>query len=73
MLCGIISAIDKPHAEAKGKLCIKGVNFTLSIFNTATRRNNYHIWRSLGFINDLNIIYGNKFNKNLNDQFVSSN
>ena len=71
IICGIILAIDKTHTDAKGKLCLEGVNFTLSIFNTATRRNNYRAWRSLGFINDLNTIYGGNFNTNQNDQFVS--
>ena len=45
IICGIILAIDKTHTDAKGKLCLEGVNFTLSIFNTATRRNNYRAWR----------------------------
>ena len=72
IICGIILAIDKTHTDAKGKLCLEGVNFTLSIFNTATTRNNYRAWRSLGFINDLNRIFGGNFNMNLNDRFVST-
>ena len=66
-------AIDKTLKDAKGKLCLEGVNFTLSIFNIAnsTRRNNYRAWSSLGFIIDLNMIYGGKFNTNPNDQHVS--
>jgi len=71
VICGIILAIDKTHTDAKGKLCLEGVNFTLSIFNMATRRNNYRAWRSLGFINDLNTIYGGNFNINQKDQYVS--
>ena len=38
--CGIILAIDKTCTDAKGKLCLEGVNFALSIFNATTRRNN---------------------------------
>ena len=53
-ICGVIFAIDKTHTDTKGKLCLESVNFTLSIFNTETRRNNHRAWRSLGFINDLN-------------------
>ena len=71
VICGIILAIDKTHTDVKGKLCLEGVNFTLSIFNMATRRNNYRAWRSLGFINDLNTIYGGNFNINQKDQYVS--
>ena len=48
----------KTHTDAKGKLCLESVNFTLSIFNTETRRNNPRAWRSLGFINDLSTKYG---------------
>ena len=59
------------HTDAKGKLCLKGVNSTLSILNMATRRNNYLAWRSLGFINDLITIYGGNINTNLNDQYIS--
>ena len=54
LICGIIFAIDKTHTDTKGKLCLESVNFTLSLFNTETRRNNHRAWRSLGFINDLN-------------------
>ena len=55
-MCGIIVAVDKTYIDAKGKLYLGGINFTLSIFNKATRRNNYRAWLSLGFINDLNTI-----------------
>ena len=58
VICGIVFAIDKTHTDTKGKLCLESVNFTLSIFNTQTRRTNYRAWRSLGFINDLNTKYG---------------
>ena len=53
VICGIILTFDKTHTDAKGKLCLESVNFTLSIFNTKTRRSNPRAWRSLGFINDL--------------------
>ena len=71
VICGIIIGIDKTHTDAKGKLCLEGVNFTLSIFNMATRRNNYLAWCLLGFMNDLNTIYGGNFNTNQKDQYVS--
>jgi len=58
VICGIIFAIDKTHTDSKGKLCLEAVNFTLSIFKTKVRRNNPRAWRCLGFINDLNAIYG---------------
>ena len=58
VIAGVILAIDKTHTDAKGKLCLESVNFTLSIFNTETRRNNPRAWRSLGFINDLATKYG---------------
>lgn len=58
VICGIIFAIDKTHTDTKGKLCLESVNFTLSIFNTRTRRSNPQAWRSLGFINDLSAKYG---------------
>ena len=58
IICGIIFAIDKTHTDSKGKLCLEAVNFTLSIFKTKVRRNNPRAWRCLGFINDLNSIYG---------------
>ena len=58
VIAGVILAIDKTHTDAKGKLCLESVNFTLSIFNTETRRNNPRAWRSLGFINDLSTKYG---------------
>ena len=58
LICGIILAIDKTHTDTKGKLCLESVNFTLSIFNTETRRNNPKAWRSLGFINDLYAKHG---------------
>lgn len=58
VICGIIFAIDKTHTDTKGKLCLESVNFTLSIFDTKTRRSNPQAWRSLGFINDLSAKYG---------------
>ena len=58
VISGVILAIDKTHTDTKGKLCLESVNFTLSIFNTATRRNNPRAWRSLGFINDLSTKHG---------------
>ena len=58
LICGVILAIDKTHTDTKGKLCLESVNFTLSIFNTETRRNNPRAWRSLGFINDLYTKHG---------------
>ena len=59
LICGIILAIDKTHTDAKGKLCLESVNFSLSIFSTKTRRTNPRAWRSLGFVNDLSAKFGN--------------
>ena len=58
LICGIILAIDKTHTDEKGKLCLESVNFSLSIFNTKTRRTNPRAWRSLGFVNDMNAKFG---------------
>ena len=53
VICGIILTVDKTHTDAKGKLCLEPVQFTLSIFNTETRKTNKSAWKCLGFINDL--------------------
>ena len=53
VICGIILSIDKTHTDVKGKLCLEPVKFSLSIFNTETRRKKYSAWRRLGYINDL--------------------
>ena len=58
VICGVVFAIDKTHTDTKGKLCLESVNFTLTLFNSETRRSNPKAWRSLGFINDLNAKYG---------------
>ena len=53
LICGTILTIDKTHTDAKGKLCLEPVNFSLSIFNKISRRKMKSSWRTLGFINDL--------------------
>ena len=55
VICGIILSIDKTHTDVKGKLCLEPVKFSLTLFNTETRRKNIHAWRRLGYINDLNV------------------
>ena len=54
LICGVILSIDKTHTDAKGKLCLEPVNFSLSLFNKKCRRKMKSAWRTLGFINDLN-------------------
>ena len=58
LICGTVLTIDKTHTDAKGKLCLEPVNFSLSIFNKITRRKMKSSWRTLGFVNDLD---GNYF------------
>jgi hypothetical protein len=50
-LCPIIIFIDKTHTDAKGRLKLEQVTFTLGIFNRETR---YHAnaWRVLGSVPD---------------------
>lgn len=60
VICGIILTVDKTHTDWKGKLCLEPVHFTLSIFNTETRKRKYSAWRCLGFINDLDTYSGSK-------------
>ena len=68
LICGVILSIDKTHTDAKGKLCLEPVNFSLSLFNKKCRRKMKSAWRTLGFINDLN---GNYLEEiwSLNDYF----
>ena len=66
VICGIILTVDKTHTDWKGKLCLEPVHFTLSIFNTDTRKRKYSAWRCLGFVNDLDTYTGSKiFEDNL--------
>ena len=67
----MIFAIDKTHTDQKGKLCLESVNFTLSIFDAKVRRSNYKTWRSLGFINDLNVSFGTGIENDTNMTMVS--
>ena len=53
IVCGVILTMDKTHTDNKGKLCLEPVQFSLSIFNTDTRKRNGSAWKCLGFINDL--------------------
>ena len=53
VICGIILTVDKTHTDAKGKLCLEPVQFSISILNTKTRKKNPNAWKCLGFINDL--------------------
>ena len=53
IVCGVILTVDKTHTDVKGKLCLEPVQFTLSIFNTETRKKKASAWKCLGFINDL--------------------
>lgn len=60
-ICGVILTVDKTHTDWKGKLCLEPVQFTLSIFNTETRKTNARAWKCLGFINDLDALKSPKF------------
>ena len=61
VICGIILTVDKTHTDWKGKLCLEPVQFTLSIFNTETRKKKASAWKCLGFINDLDAYRSSKF------------
>ena len=70
IICGIILAIDKTHTDVPGNLCLEAVNFTLSIFNTETRRNKARAWRCLGFVNDLNAKYDGKYDSEVSNMTI---
>ena len=53
VICGIILTVDKTHTDSKGKLCLEPVKFSLTLFNTETRRKKKQAWKRLGYINDL--------------------
>lgn len=55
LICGIILSVDKTHTDVKGKLCLEPVKFSLTLFNTETRRKNSRAWRRLGYINNLDV------------------
>ena len=61
IICGVILTVDKTHTDWKGKLCLEPVQFTLSIFNTETRRKKASAWKCLGFINDLDAFQSSQF------------
>ena len=58
VICGIVLSIDKTHTDVKGKLCLEPVKFSLTLFNTETRRKNVNAWKRLGYINDLDAVQG---------------
>ena len=60
VICGIILTVDKTHTDAKGKLCLEPVQFSLSILSTDTRKRNSAAWKCLGFINDLDTYINSK-------------
>jgi hypothetical protein len=65
VLCGIILTIDKTHTDAKGKLCLEPVQFSLSILNTETRKKNPSAWKCLGFINDFSAYMFGKYHSEI--------
>ena len=74
VICGIILSIDKTHTDVKGKLCLEPVKFSLTLFNTETRRKNIHAWRRLGYINDLDVqglVDGTDFSSMLSSDILS--
>lgn len=54
LLVPIILFIDKTHIDAKGRLCLEPVTFTLGIFTKEARKHSY-AWRPLGFIVNQNL------------------
>ena len=46
-------------------------NFLVLIFNAKVRRSNYKAWRSLGFINDLNVSFGTGIENDIDMKMVS--
>jgi len=75
VICGIILTIDKTHTDAKGKLCLEPVQFSLSILSTETRKTNRSAWKCLGFVNDFSAYMFGKYHseidrKNLSKKFV---
>ena len=73
VICGIILSIDKTHTDVKGKLCLEPVKFSLSIFNTETRRKKYSAWRRLGYINDLDAYRISKIFENESSDYSNVN
>ena len=57
----------------KGKLCLEPVKFSLSIFNTETRRKKYSAWRRLGYINDLDAYRISKIFENESSDYSNVN
>ena len=49
VLCPIILFIDKTHVDAKGRLCLEPVSFTLGILKKEVRNLPY-AWRPLGYV-----------------------
>ena len=47
--------MDKTHTDVNGRLCLEQVRFTLGIFVRETR-NKPQAWRTLGYINDQQLI-----------------
>ena len=64
VICGIILTVDKTHTDSKGKLCLEPVKFSLTLFNTETRRKKKQAWKRLGYINDLDAYRISKFFEN---------
>jgi Plavaka transposase len=52
ILVPIIFFSDKTHTDIHGRLCLEPVQFTLGIFNRATR-NLSKAWRTIGYVNDI--------------------
>ena len=52
ILIPIIFFTDKTHTDIHGRLCLEPVQFTLGIFNRATR-NLSKAWRTIGYVNDV--------------------
>ena len=57
----------------KGKLWLEPVKFSLSIFNTETRRKKYSVWRRLGYINNLDAYRISKIFENESSDYSNVN
>jgi hypothetical protein len=58
--------IDKTHTDINGRLCLEPLQFTLGIFNR-TIRGQPRAWRTLGYVNDLQLPYKKNAEAKLQD------
>jgi hypothetical protein len=56
LFCPVLFFIDKTHTDIHGRFCLEPLQFTLGIFNQ-TVRGQPRAWRTLGYVNDLQLSY----------------